>query len=518
MNSDPSAARVRFTDMAYGGDAVGRDPESGIAVFAWPAIAGEDATVRVTSRGKNLVRGVVTELHEVSPSRVAPPCPYFGSCGGCQWQQIRYEAQLDFKHGILRSQLTRFGGVADVDGLLRPPIGSPKPYGYRNSSHFAIDLETRSLAYFRRDTHTLIPVLDCPISNDGINRAIPFVNTILEGALDAATPPSDMKGLMRLWKVSIRSSEGTGQTLIVLHSRAGGKATPRPQHGRRQSSRPTQRPDDGPNTEAQPEAHPVVLLSRREVRRAIGAIPRGDLDGMQALLVVEVMDDGTINRLGETRSSSSAASDAVAEALTGVLLGEGMSLQGGPPLGAWIERLGGRNYWVHPESFFQVNTAAGDLLLQEVADALPARMNLLVDAHAGVGTFALAFARRAKRTLGFETDNGAIQSGLWTARAWNLNNVEFKHGRSEALIAALPDDTKIDCILLDPPRAGCHPALLAEIVRRKVPRIIYVSCDPSTLARDVKVLSGSHRLSSARLVDMFPQTYHLETVAVLDLL
>jgi 23S rRNA (uracil1939-C5)-methyltransferase len=83
--------------MAYGGDAVGRDPESGLAVFAWPAIAGEEATVQVTSRSKNLMRGLVAELHVVAPERTAPPCPYFGSCGGCQWQHISYDAQLEPK-------------------------------------------------------------------------------------------------------------------------------------------------------------------------------------------------------------------------------------------------------------------------------------------------------------------------------------------------------------------------------------------------------------------------------------
>src|SRR5262245_26419420 len=124
--------------MAYGGDAVGREDERGLAVFAWPGIEGERARVRVTARRPNLLRGAVEEVLEPSPLRVEPPCPYFGSCGGCQWQHIAYEGQVRFKHNILRSQLARIAGIADPDGILETPIASPRPFGYRNTSHFAV--------------------------------------------------------------------------------------------------------------------------------------------------------------------------------------------------------------------------------------------------------------------------------------------------------------------------------------------------------------------------------------------
>src|SRR5215210_7453136 len=102
---------ITFNDMAYGGDAVGRDPESGVTVFAWPAIEGEVARVEPRVSRNNLVRGIISELIEPSASRTIPLCPYFGTCGGCQWQHITYDAQLSFKHKILRSQLERIGGV-----------------------------------------------------------------------------------------------------------------------------------------------------------------------------------------------------------------------------------------------------------------------------------------------------------------------------------------------------------------------------------------------------------------------
>jgi tRNA/tmRNA/rRNA uracil-C5-methylase (TrmA/RlmC/RlmD family) len=404
---------------------------------------------------------------------------------------------------------------------MRPPVASPREFNYRNTSHFAIEPATHTLGYFRRDSHEIIPVMECPISNEGINRAIPVVNALLEGALDPATLVAETRGTMRVWKVSIRSSESTGQTVVVFHSKAtvrgethgGGRAKGRDRgHGRHTSGRP----DEGPNVEEKPEANPVVVLSRREVRRAIGGITRGSAG--YALLVVEVMDDGTVNRLGETRSSSSASGEAIADTLLGVSLAKSVGQTtgaGGAPLGAWIERLAGNTYWVAPDAFFQANTEAAELLLSEVGEHLQKKVGTLLDAHAGVGTFALTFAGRAKRVIGFEVDSSAVSSAKWTAHANGAANIDFRHGRAEALMRTLPEGDKPDVVILDPPRQGCHPDLLREIARRGVEQVIYVSCDPSTLARDVKLLSQTHKLTSARMVDLFPQTYHIETVVVM---
>jgi 23S rRNA (uracil1939-C5)-methyltransferase len=154
--------------------------------------------------------------------------------------------------------------------------------------------------------------------------------------------------------------------------------------------------------------------------------------------------------------------------------------------------------------------------MQEVISHLPARMNVAVDAHAGVGTFALHLAGRARQVIGFETERSSVASAQWTARANSIDNITYRTGRAEQLFPRLSNDLRPDLVLLDPPRAGCHPLLLKEIARRAVPLVIYVSCDPSTLARDIKLLSPTYRLTSARVVDLFPQTYHIETVALLE--
>ncbi len=516
MKNEPTLARVHFTGMAYGGDAVGRDPDTGIAVFGWPSIEGETATLDIVSRGKSHQRGVVTALEEVAPSRRVPPCPYFGACGGCQWQHIDYAQQVAFKHDILRSQLTRLGGIAEPDLILREPVGSPAAFGYRNTSHFALSAESRTVGYHRRDSHRIIPVLDCPISVEGINALLPFVNSVLAQAIGPEEPAPE-RGAMRVWKVSVRSSEATGHTLLVFHSRSRA-ASPRQPSGRQ---RAVQRPDDGPLDVDAGGDHAPLLLSRREVRRAVTAeAQQGGMLSGKAVIAVEVMDDGTVNRLGETRSSSSATGDALADVLMGSQIGEGVrrtSQEGGPPLGAWVERLSDRNYWVAPDAFFQANTAVAEKMLDEVLEHVGARKGAMLDAHAGVGTFSIPLAGQAAQVYAFETDSAAVHSARWNAAAHNLRNINVQQGRAEQLIQRLAWSIKLDVALLDPPRAGCHPALLAELARREVPRFVYVSCDPSTLARDIKALAPKYRLVSARMFDMFPQTYHIETVAVLDL-
>jgi tRNA/tmRNA/rRNA uracil-C5-methylase (TrmA/RlmC/RlmD family) len=373
--------------------------------------------------------------------------------------------------------------------------------------------ESRTVGYHRRDSHHIIPVLECPISAPGVNAVLPFVNAVLATAHGTGEPPPE-RGAMQVWKVSVRSSEATGHTLLVFHTRSRA-AAPRSGRGRH---RPVERPDQGPlDSEAD---NAPLLLARREVRRAVAAESQdGGLLSNLALLAVEVMDDGTVNRLGETRSSSSAAGDALADVLMGSQIGEGVrrtTQEGGPPLGAWVERLAGRHYWVAPDAFFQVNTGAAELLLAEVVHHVGPRKGAMLDAHAGVGTFAVAMAAKAAQVYAFETDSAAVHSARWNASAHNLRNINVQQGKAEQLLPRLPWSVALDLALLDPPRSGCHPALLAELARREVPRLIYVSCDPSTLARDVKVLSQKYRLVSARMFDMFPQTYHIETVAVLD--
>src|SRR5215203_6779317 len=357
--TDKKTIRLKLTDMAYGGDAVGRDPESGMAVFARGGISGEDVEVSITGGGKNMMRGFVTAVHEASPDRIEPPYPDFVAWGGIPWQHIAYEAQVAFKHNILRSQLSRLGGITDPDALLQAPIASPAEFHYRNTSHFAVDPSGRSLAYYRQGSHALIPVETCPASNLGINELMPFVNnTLRESAAEIALIAGhEGRGIMRVWKISLRSSAATGHSVIIFHSLAGGQAQPKPgRHGRQPRREASSSQDVASTVDVDPSMANLVTITRRAVRKAIPTLVAPSPSEMPpAVLAVEVMDDGTINRLGETRGAGSVSSEAIAEILTGASLRapkESSEDPRGTPLGAWIERLGERMYWVGPESFF----------------------------------------------------------------------------------------------------------------------------------------------------------------------
>src|SRR4051812_16999622 len=189
----------------------------------------------------------------------------------------------------------------------------------------------------------------------------------------------------------------------------------------------------------------------------------------RAITAVEVMEDGTINTLGATNAAATISADAAADALSGSFLRrqkEGPeSTDLGPPLGSWVEHLGQYTYWVAPEAFFQANTQAAELLLSEVLSNVPDAPGLVIDAHAGVGTFGLAIAGRAERVICFEPSTGALHTGRWAPAPAQVRNMEFRQGRAEQLMPRLTANEQPGLIVLDPPRAGCQPELLAEIAR-----------------------------------------------------
>jgi 23S rRNA (uracil1939-C5)-methyltransferase len=186
------------------------------------------------------------------------------------------------------------------------------------------------------------------------------------------------------------------------------------------------------------------------------------------------------------------------------------------------EFLAGETFRIRPSSFFQTNTAQAEKMARMVLDGLLAsgeqpenRRLTIVDAYCGVGTFALLLARRAGRVIAIEESASAIKDAQWNLR--DVNNVEILKGKVEDLLPELA--AGVDGLVIDPPRAGCQPVVLDALIRHPVARIVYVSCDPATLARDLNILCRLHptyRLRSVQPLDMFPQTAHIECVAVLE--
>lgn len=391
-------------DLTHGGAAVARHGE--FVVFVAGAAPGERVRARVTERRRTFARAVVEAVLDASPDRVAPPCPYFGACGGCQWQFLAYPAQLAAKQRILRDQLRRALRLdaRALDRLLRPPIGMRDPWAYRNVVTVTPDADGKP-AFRHLHSHTPVAVTHCPISMAAISAA-----------------------LARLTDAGIEA-----ETTI----RVG---------------------DDGDATTYTADAPRPVTLSLLGQPFRVGGVSFFQ-----------------VNTKREWRRDLASVSPSIGHA---------------------------------PHSM-------ADILARVVLDALALTgRETIVDAYAGVGAFAILAARRAHRVIAVEELDAAATDARSNARAAGRDNVLVHARKAERFLPTLA--RAVDAVVLDPPRAGCAPPVRDALLRLAPRRIVYVSCDPATLARDLAALAGGYALASVQLLDLFPQTFHLEAVAVLD--
>ena len=401
---------LELEDMAHGGDAVGR--HEGKVVFVPYGIPGEEVRVSVTRDRKRFAHARLLKVLSPSPHRVSPPCPYFGKCGGCQWQHVAYQAQLEYKRSIVEAQLQRIAGVHAT--RVEPTIGMSEPWQYRNHVQFSVSHDGQ-LGFMGAGSHQVVPIERCLLMH-------PLLDEMYQ-ALDL-----EMVGLSRL---TLRAGLGSGDQMIIFEMEE----------------------EQVPELEVDMPASCIALWP-----------------------------DGT--------------------AIT--LIGNGYL----------EEQLVGISYQVSANSFFQVNTEQTERVLSLVAAFLnPSPADVLVDAYCGVGTFGVALASRVGQVIGVESHPSAISDAR--VNAADCANVSLREGPAESV---LPDLKGLSdpLVVLDPPRTGLASAALAAVVDLAPARIVYVSCDPATLARDVgKFVASGYDLRAIQPVDMFPQTYHIECVALL---
>jgi len=401
---------LHLTDMAHGGDALGR--HEGKVIFVPYAMPGEEALVEIVEDKGRYARARLIEILSPSPHRVDPPCPHFGpgKCGGCQWQHIAYPAQLELKAAVVGDQLARLGRLPDVP--VKRPLPSASPWHYRNHVQFSVGGDGR-LGFVATDGRRVETVEVCHLLH-------PLLEELF-AALDLELP-----GLARL---SLRAGVNTGDQMVIFETHD----------------------DLPPALESDLPVSCVLLLS-----------------------------DGTpVNLIGNNYLT---------------------------------EVVAGRRFRISATSFFQVNTAAAEELVRVVSECLaPAGDEVLLDAYCGVGTFALSLADKVSYVIGIEKDAGAVADARLNVT--ELTNVEFIEGSVEVSLPRL--GRRIDLAVLDPPRQGCKPQALTSLIELAPRRIVYVSCDPATLARDARRLTdGGYQLVEVQPVDMFPQTYHIESVAL----
>jgi len=421
---------LEIEKLVYGGAGLARS--EGVTYFVPFVLAGETIQARPLERKKNFVRAAVAEIERPAPGRVAAPCPYFTVCGGCQYQHIGYEGQLEAKREILRETLGRLGGV-NWDGPI--PVHASPPFGYRNRAQWKVRPaknaagETASgplaLGYFRAGSNNFCAVDQCALLAPPLAEAL--------GALRAKL------GSGR-WPATMREIE----------------------------------------VFAEPEASLLVNVSFPTLpdapRRVAGRL-REALPSVRSVLLRETA-------------------------------GERMELDGP---GYLDYAVGPARYRVGHMSFFQVNRFLLEEMSRTVTEGLAG--GLALDLYAGVGLFSVPLGSRFERVVAVEADPAA-------ARDLELNlkaaGVAGQAVNAEAGTFLESSKEQPDLVILDPPRAGVQPEVLQSVVRLKPRQITYVSCDPATLARDLKEFSAAgYRISALDLFDVFPQTFHIETLVQL---
>jgi 23S rRNA (uracil1939-C5)-methyltransferase len=401
---------LQLMDMAHGGEAVAKHERK--VIFVPYAIPGESVRAEITEDKGRFARARLLEVLEASPLRVQAPCPYFGECGGCHWQHLAYEAQLEYKRSIVLTQLQRIAGLSEAD--VRPTLGMQSPWRYRNRVQFHASADGQ-LGFMAANSHDVVPVEQCLLMH-------PLLGDLFD-ALDLELPD--------LLNLSLRAGIHTGDQMLVLETGS----------------------DQPPELQVNLPVSCVMLLS-----------------------------DGTP-----------------------------VTLVGSPYL---REQIAGRQYRVSASSFFQVNTLQTEVLTQQVLSALnPTPDSMVLDGYCGVGVFALGAAAHAKQVVGVELSTSAIADAQ--ANATGLDNVSFVCGSMHRMLPKLGLTQPL--VVVDPPRTGLEAATRAALLELAPPRLVYVSCDPATLARDLKaLLAAGYLLRGVQPIDMFPQTYHIETVTLLE--
>jgi len=429
---------------ASGGEGVARI--DGMAVFVKGALRGERAEVFIEHVGHNAAWARIERLTEASPARIEPDCPYYGSCGGCQFRHMAYGEELEAKRRRVEDALLRIGGV----DLPVPVIyGAENTQRYRNKVQFSV--KDGAIGYYQGRTHRVVDVVDCQLQ--------PELDAVCRAAV---------KGWMERYRVPAydeRTDKGLVRHLFLRTNFAGEVLCCVVAHGRRL-----------------PHEDELVASLRTAAPSLAGVV-----------LSVNIRK-------------------------TNVILGDEYRILWGRD---WLdEELYGHQFRLSVPSFFQVNRVQAEVLYRRVLEfAGLTGTETVVELYCGIGTISLPLAQRAKQLIGVEVVPQAVEDARENARRNGLDDrARFECGDAGDLAAQLElEDMRPNVVVVDPPRKGLAPQVVDTVARMAPERVVYVSCDPATLARDVKRFRAQgYTPARAEAVDLFPRTAHVETVVLLS--
>ncbi|AEB75128.1 RNA methyltransferase [Clostridium botulinum] len=436
------------------------------AIFIPEAMIGEKVKIKIVKVKKNFAYGKLIEILETSKNREIPVCDIYKRCGGCSIQHFNYDAQLEFKKNRVKDCLERIGklqvitkeekNISYLDNklaILHDTLGMQNPYRYRNKVQLPVGEENGEIKIG----------FYAPRSHNIIDMDICYIQDEVGDTVVSLTrewmekynikPYNEEKNVGIVRHIMIRRGFNTNEVMVVIVTR----------------------------TNELPHKEELIELILKNI-------------------------DGVTSIVQNINSKK-----------TNVVLGlNNITLYGKEYISDYI---GEFKFNISPLSFFQVNPIQTEVLYNKALEYAALTGNEVVfDAYCGTGTISLFLSKNAKKVYGVEIVEDAIENAKINAKENNVNNAEFIVGKSEEVIPNLiKQGIKADVVVVDPPRKGCDKSLLDAIGNMKPDRIVYVSCDPGTLARDLAILDElGYETKEVQPVDMFPQTGHVENVVLLN--
>ena len=452
---------VEITDIGVSGEGIGH--VDGYTLFIKDAVIGDVVEAKVMKAKKNY--GYARLMKVITPSeyRVEPKCAFARRCGGCQIQEMSYDRQLVFKDQKIRGNLERIGGFTkdQIDTVMQPVVGMEHPFGYRNKAQFPFGTDKEGnpiTGFYAGRTHDIIANTDCAL---GVEQNKEILEIILQYMRENKIKSYDEKtgkGLIR--HALIRYGFKTKEIMVCL------------------------------------------VINGKKLPKAERLIEK--------LIQIEGMTSITISP--NTRRDN-------------VIMGDSYEILWGQ--GYITDYIGNVKYQISPLSFYQVNPVQTEKLYGLALEYADLKGDETVwDLYCGIGTISLFLAQKAKQVYGVEIVPQAIDDAKENAKINAIDNAEFFVGKAEEVLPEYyaeyerehnGETAHADVIVVDPPRKGCDETLLETIVKMQPEKVVYVSCDSATLARDLKYLcANGYEIKMCRGVDQFPQSVHVETVVLLS--
>ena len=454
---------VEITDISDSGEGIGK--VDGYTLFVKDALIGDKVKARLTKVKKNYSFARLEEIITPSKDRVTPPCKYHRQCGGCQIQAMSYEAQLKFKYNKVKNDLVRIGGFDEefIESISEPIIGIENPFRYRNKAQYPVGLSKDGqiiAGFYAGRTHSIISntncLLGCEENEQILETIISYMNK------NEIAPYDEVSGRGIVRHVLIRKGFTTSEIMVC------------------------------------------VVINADRLKN-------------EEMLVSMLTENPDIKSISINVNKKN----------TNVILGDKCRTLFGTD--TITDYIGDVKFKISPLSFFQVNPVQTKKLYGKALEYADLSGNETVwDLYCGIGTISLFLAKKAKHVFGIEIVPEAISDAKENTKINGIENASFYTGAAEDLAPELlsgkfdssvsKDDTIPDVIVVDPPRKGCDETLLNTILSVKPEKIVYVSCDPATLSRDLKILtaSGEYELRKVCAVDQFSQTVHVETVVLMS--